>query len=271
MHRSPAVLRNFLSFSGMTLASGLVVLPTLWFGYTILTLTSNFQSVGYFAIAYGIYNIFLIVPSSIVTPLLPRLSEMSKGSRHGFDSTVIQAIRYTSTFIFPLVFAVGLFADSIINILYGSAYSPASIIVFLMVIAAYFYAISSMPLTALLSTGKMRLYLLLQIIWGLTFICMALILTPILGSIGLALAFVVSFGINLISSFIIASLVLKLRLIKVYPNVMLGIIVIFIGLLIDSNFALGLLGKMSILLIGSLIVLIPMRNEIVFILHAVRR
>lgn len=207
--------RMLLSFAIPSVMSAVMVTPILWFGNTVLTLESGFQAMGLFGVAMVFFTGLNMLATSVSIPLVPRVSEMSVRSMERIGPLISTSMRSVSFLFFPLFFAVALFSEEIIGVLYGSDFHDASEAAFLMVTACYFCAVATPVGSAITGLGRMWVALALNMIWAAMFVVLVLFLTPSGGPTGLGLAFAVSYGVHVGVSLVVARKVVHLMIGKV--------------------------------------------------------
>lgn len=194
----------------------LIVQPAYWIGNTKLTLTVGFEAMGFFAVAWFIFQALTIIPNSIVIPLLPKIAELSIGLSKTIEALMTRSIRSASILFFPLFFGIALFSESIIEFLYGSSYLEAGKVVFLMVIAGYFFTISSLVITMIYGIGRTRISLELYILWAILFLFLAIYTIPFFKLEGLGVSFIGSYGCLFFASLLISWKIFNINLKSTY-------------------------------------------------------
>jgi len=258
--------KKLLSYSMYQLVGGLLIVPVLWLGNTELTIVSGLESLGYFAVAFALYSAMMVIPQSIIIPLMPRISQLSVISASSIRKSIADTIRYASLLLFVVVFSVTMFSTIIVEILYGSSYSSASSTLSLMAIAAFFYALTSIAATLYTGTGRMRSYLILNVIGSLSFVIIAFIGIPLLGVEGLGLTYALTYS----SSFVLYLTFSKYQFKMTYPETILPILVatIFIITGFAAIFVLevGLIGEIAIYACGMITMALLMRKDMMSLL-----
>lgn len=200
--RNSTYVKRLFGFALPGVTASSVVGPIYWLGYTELALVAGFGVLGYFSVAMVFFQSLTVLPNSIVIPLIPKISELSVGeaSRH-IAPLVAGSLRSASIMLLPLFLGVGIFSKEIVEILYGSDYSPASESVYAMSAAAYFFALAAVLGAAIAGLGRMWLGLGINFIWAIIFLALVFFLVPAWGAAGLGTAFALSYAIHLANSF----------------------------------------------------------------------
>lgn len=236
---------EFVGFSVLSLLASLTAIPAIWIGNTILAIWTDIESVGYLAIAYGMYNIFMMIPGAMVIPLLPRISELFALNSKKVKDALLLMTRATSFILFPLLFAGSLFSQEIITSVYGSSYANATKVVSFLLAACYLNSQSSLLSTAYIGIGKMREFLFLQSLWAVSFIALVLCLVPQMGVDGIGTSFLVAHGLLLTFASLFSGKLLGVKSSASFLRTIIGSLVIASGFLLavdlDVSFPLRLI------------------------------
>lgn len=202
------LLKKVLSFSLPAVLGAALVGPIIWIANTELTLEEGFEVMGRFAVAMYFFQALSIVANALSVPLAPKLSEMSVNSHDLIEATVSNSIRGATIIIFPVIFAMALYSDSIVAALYGQSFTSSAPIVYLMLVAGFYSSLAAIIGSLVIGLGRMWVGLALNIIWASVFLVSALTAIPILGITGLGLAFAFSYFLH----FVVCSVVSRTRL-----------------------------------------------------------
>jgi O-antigen/teichoic acid export membrane protein len=262
--------RTLLMFAVPAVAGSVIVVPLFWFGSTVLALESGFVAVGQFAIAMVFFQALSLLPSSITTPLVPMISAMSVDSREQIESLISRSLRAVSVLLFPIFFAIALFAGEIVAVLYGPEYDGSSKAVYLMVTACYYVAIASILGAAITGLGRMWVGLGLNLLWGAIFLTLVLVATPSYGPTGLGLAFAISYGIHLANSIAVSNRILNLKIRNVFLIIILSIALFAAGVLTMMDvIEFPLTARISLLAVGTAPMVYLGREEYMMVLRRV--
>jgi O-antigen/teichoic acid export membrane protein len=241
--RGSGSLKTILSFSLPAFLGSIVVLPVFWVGNTELTLTSGFEVMGYFAVSMVVFSSMMILPNAIAIPLVPRISELTVNWREAIGKLISQSVRMASLLLFPLMFGVALFSEYIVAFLYGQTYKSSVVPVYLMVTACYFYALGSIVGALVVGVGRMWVGLGLNIVWACSFLLIVFMIVPVWGATGLAAAYALSYGVLLVTSFVVSKRVLGADLSSAYAASAFAAILFAIGyLLVSDRLEVGVAG-----------------------------
>ena len=190
---------------------------------------------GYFAVAYVVYQALILIPSAISVPMMPRISQLTVGSHEEIQKLVAKVMRTLSIGLFPLLFAVALFSESIVETLYGAGFSASAQPVYLMVAAAYFYSLGTVVGTMITGTGRMWLGLGLNALWGAMFLVFVFVGVPILGTNGLAVSYAAAYSIFLISVLVASERLLNVKVTGMYLAGASSAILFFVGFFLQGE------------------------------------
>ncbi|MCX6660488.1 MAG: oligosaccharide flippase family protein, partial [Candidatus Bathyarchaeota archaeon] len=230
---------------------GLMLTPVVWIANTELTLKAGFEAMGYFAVANVVYQALMLIPSAISIPMMPRISQLTMGNHVDIESLVVKVMRTLSIVLFPLLFAIALFSEFVVEILYGSRYSASAKAVYLMVAASYFFSLSAVVGTMIAGIGRMWLGLGLNIFWAAVFLTLVFAGVPALGTNGLALSYAATYGIFLVFTILVSKRVLHVSVKGMYLTGASAAFFFLVGFLTEGMSTVsGLAAKLGLLLVG---------------------
>ncbi len=259
LHRKSDIVSMLFHFAIPTVLGGLVVTPVVWIANTKLTLDAGLSAMGYFAAANVVYVSLMQIPSAISVPIVPKVSELTVRSRDEIERLLGKALRTLSIALFPLAFGVALFSEIVVEIMYGSRYSAATRVVYLMATASYFYALSAVIGSFVTGMGRMWLWLGLNSLWAGGFLALVFIGVPALGAEGLALSYAAAYCVFLALTITACREVLHLSVKGVYVAGVSAAVFFVIGFFAESvpgpggllvRFGLFLVGVVYFCLIG---------------------
>jgi len=145
----------------------------------VLAFFASDAAIGNFRAAANFLTLLSIVPSSITTALLPAFSKLESSKTEKVNVFFKRANKYTCLLIVPTTTLIVLFSKQIVQIIYGSGYTSASLFLSLGSLVYFLVIIGHLSLTSLFNgIGETRLTLNVTIINFLVL----LILSPILAA-----------------------------------------------------------------------------------------
>lgn len=184
--------------------------------------------VGFYNSADPIARIPLVISLSIATVLLPATSEAyTMGDQKQLQIYVTDCLRYCILTVLPLCILISVFSTPTLSLLFGSAYTPASGVLSILVIGMSFYSIYMVSSSILQGTGKPKTPMYILIAGTIINIILNITFVQIMGINGAAIATTITTAILMI---VILYLVKQATQIKIpYKN---------IGLILLSNIIL---------------------------------
>jgi len=255
--------KRLLAYSIPAVLSASLVVPVVWLGNTALALSTSFEILAYFAVAYVTFQSLNVFPQSIVIPLIPRVSELSIASPKDIPASIVWTLRFSSVTLLPIVVSVALFAKPIVTLLYGEAYAPAADAVYLMVTASYFYATASIIGAAIAGIGRVWVGFGLNALWALLFLVLSAFLIPRWGVLGLAATFSCSYAAHVVSSFVVMKKVVRVDLREGCLLPAVGTLLLLLGYLLTSTGALESWPAKVVLLVVTIAVVFRLGKETV--------
>jgi O-antigen/teichoic acid export membrane protein len=252
LHRQSVTVPMLFSFALPAVLGGLMVTPVVWIANTELTLNAGLNAMGCFAVAYAVYTALILIPSAISTPMMPRVSQLTVGNHDDIESLVVKVLRTLSIALFPLMFAIALFAEFVVEFTYGSRYSASAKAVYLMVTASYFYSLSAVVGAMITGMGRMWLWLGLNIFWAAVFLTLVFAGVPALGTNGLALSYATAYGIFLVLTILVSKRVLHVSVKGMYLAGASAALFFLTGFFTEGMSTVsGLAAKLGLLLVGT--------------------
>lgn len=159
----------------------------------MLKFITNNANVGVYDAGVKISEVWYFIPALIVSSLFPAIINSQKVSRVFFEQRIMKL--YSLLFYLALCVAlpVTLFADHIINVLYGSAFAGASSVLSLYVWAGIPVFLSIAISSYLIAENKTIVSFVSSIIGMVANIVLNLILIPLYGTSGAAVATLISY------------------------------------------------------------------------------
>lgn len=162
-------------------------------GQVVNLIVARFVDLG----LYGLYSVaqsasalvgYIDYPiSTIDFTIFARLQGL--GDRTLLQKVYRQMVRYDSAFVLPAALFVGMFAEPLVVLLFGSAYSGAGILVSLLMISWFVYALGGSMTTDLVSSqGHTAVVGIITIVNSLFGIVVALVTIPLIGLQGYLVA-----------------------------------------------------------------------------------
>lgn len=214
-----------LNFRGLT--PSLYILPILSFGYyriltsmyttfnvTFLGFVKNDIEVGYFTTATKLYTIILSVFSAFTTVMIPRVSYMlEQGQKEELRQIANKITSLLVTFSVPVILFCIFNGEAIILLIAGAGYEgailPFRIVIFLLFIIGMEQVVIQQFLMA---SASNRSILSVSTTGAVVGIALNILLTPILGAVGSAIAWGVSEASVLCVGLLLLSRVLGITL-----------------------------------------------------------
>jgi len=179
--------------------SGLMVAPVIWVTNTILAnQQGGYGELGLFNAANQWRMVVIFLPGLLTSVMLPVLSEThGREDRTDFVGAVILNLRATWVIALPLtVFIVTM--NKPLAALFGSQFEGTAPIISVLMIAVFLNVVNGAVGTALAGSGRMWTGMFMNFGWAVILVGSSLILIPLLGGLGLAVAYLVSYSAHTI-------------------------------------------------------------------------
>ncbi len=222
-------------------------------------------SVGYYHIAFTIYAVLMMIPSSLQTPLLPILSEANSVNRSEFKAFNTKLVRIMSVLMIAISSLVILFSGPIVMIIYGNAYLSAIPLLAVLAGASYFMSINALLMSATVGSGNTKLMILIDLVQAFTILSISYYLIPAIGVIAMGIVFFITGTVALIVYLLFFKRLNLIDVSKILKNVIVGGIVVLLCsvLMVNLTFSLFtvIISLVVYLLILSLCYKLLKKNE----------
>ncbi len=180
--------------------SSLIVGPVIWITNTLLIKQPNgFHELGVVNVALQWESAVKFLPLYIGTAAIPVMTDitLNRNYRDGFILTM-KLMKTVFIITFPIAIAIAMLAPNIIKG-YGDSFKGGEYVIVVTAFTAVLVMTSNQLGSFISATGKMWLGLVLNLIWGMSFILLSLIFLNT-GSTGFVNAKLFSYGIHMILS-----------------------------------------------------------------------
>ncbi|CAD6493248.1 MAG: putative flippase AglR [Candidatus Argoarchaeum ethanivorans] len=169
--------------------------------------------VGYYAVAVGLSKFFWIIPSAIQTITYPATSEYWANNNHSALQTMVdKSMKYTACVLLPIGLGVGFFAREIITLMFEGGFVYAVLPLQILIVGTVIFGIFKSIGGSLISIGRADLSLKITAMGALVNVLSNLLLIPLLGISGAAMATTLSF---LLMAFLSLYLIHKLLQVRI--------------------------------------------------------
>jgi O-antigen/teichoic acid export membrane protein len=206
-----------------------------------ITYFKGIEDVGLYQAAFPTAQFLWIFSSAISIVILPVISELwVLRKKKILDNTVSIVIKFLFIFLFPVAAILISFPDLTLSMLFGEAYIPAAGALQILAVGAIFYSVYSLLNITLIGIGKPSIST--KIFVAMTFIALLLnlLLVPLFGIIGAAIATVISYVAGFCIAFLLLKRDIKIKvkffdIVKIFGS---GFVSIFLILLIKPGLIL---------------------------------
>ncbi|HIH62055.1 MAG TPA: flippase [Methanobacteriales archaeon] len=147
------------------------------------------KAVGYYTAADPIARLPLIISLSVATAVLPATSEASALKDNSLLETyVVQSYRLVMLFVLPLCIGIAIFSRPILELLFGGAFIYGAGALTILVVGMTFYTLFALSASIAQGIGHPRLPMYILLIGTLINLVLNIIMVPVYGIEGGALA-----------------------------------------------------------------------------------
>lgn len=186
------------------------VAVTLFFrvNYLIVEALQGFEQVGYYAFAFNVMQLALVVPGMLMAGLYPRLCELIERDPARFRQVVAWLFFGAAAFGYGAAIFIALFGQALVGLLFGAKYLPAVPVLSWMFVAMAALATATVRAAVINVQQAQSLHLWSALIGLATLVPSSLWLVPMWGARGAAIAVV---GSALVSGALTSFVFRKLR------------------------------------------------------------
>ncbi|MEA2018495.1 MAG: flippase [Campylobacterota bacterium] len=187
--------KYLLSKSWMIMLGGLFAIIYLKIDQIMLKWMIGNESVGVYAIASSLSEVWYFLPTIIVTSLFPKIIEMKNSFSVNYHQRLQQLFDLLFVIAFVLAILVSIFANDVILFLYGQEYALAGQILSIHIWAGVFIFMRALFSKWIIIEDMLMFSLITQGFGALTNIILNFILIPKYGAYGAAFATLFSYAI----------------------------------------------------------------------------
>jgi stage V sporulation protein B len=153
--------------------------------------------VGYYAVAVGLSKFFWIIPQAVQSITYPATSEYwSKNNHSALQLMIDKSMKYTACVLLPIGLGVGFFAKEIITLIFGDGFVHAVLPLQILIVGTVVFGLIKSVGSSVTGMGRPDIALKLVCISATTNVVLNVLLIPIYGIAGAAVATTVSLFIG---------------------------------------------------------------------------
>jgi O-antigen/teichoic acid export membrane protein len=185
------------------LLNGIMVAPVVWVTNAILVNSAGgYGEMGLFNAANQWRTILMYIPSIVLTPLLPIMTQLHATRQYDqLRRVLIRTLGLSVGVVGCLALGFSVFAPEIMR-LYGSGFESGTNVFYLIMLVSVLLSAGVVVGGLLSSTGAMWTGFLFNSVWAAAMIGTAVLAVPQEGALGLALAYAVSYTIHTAIQFV---------------------------------------------------------------------
>ena len=154
----------------------------------MLSKMRGLAEVGIYSAAYNITIALVSIPHIYVQSIFPTLSRFFVKSKSSIEVTYNKSLKYLSILAIPITTILFFLSDNIVHFLYGQGFHNSSMVLKIIAITIFFRFVTFVNGIVIISIDKQKQRLYYQGITALINIVLNLILIPLYGYVGAAIA-----------------------------------------------------------------------------------
>jgi O-antigen/teichoic acid export membrane protein len=174
------------------IAIGIAILAFVSYSQLTIVLMKTFstqEQLGYYAMAFGITNVLLVIPTSLIMALFPQIITITEGKQKRCDMITLST-RLTLPITLPIALLLIVFANDILTFWMGVRYSPASLELKILAVTLVFSAISFLCRLFLFAMDNYKAEIAINVTAILITLLFGIPLCMLYGGVGIAALFV---------------------------------------------------------------------------------
>jgi len=160
--------------------------------YFILSWFGSAEMMGYYAIAYRLFEIAMLAVAAVTTAIFPRISRQYADDPAGFRHSVRQLALGLTGLLIPIALAGYLFADSYVWLLFNKQYPQPVLLAELFILVLPLAGLDLMCATVLNSADHQTHDLKAMAVGAFIYACALMLLVPQYFGVGALVAFVIA-------------------------------------------------------------------------------
>ena len=197
-----SIIKTLLIFSVPLFISAMIFRPANLFVNTIIFDSLGPDELGYYRIAFTIFMIMMMIPSSIQVPLLPLFSEANSRSKKDLKTFTTAVFKFNALIMLVISSMVILFSGPFVKIVYGQQYLQSINILAIFGCASFFNAMGTIFYTSIIGRGKTVLIAIMSALQALILVILSFLIIPKYGLIGASIIYIFT-GIASLSIYLI--------------------------------------------------------------------
>jgi len=197
----------------------------------VITFFRSSAEVGLYQVALPTSQLLWIFVASLSGILFPVLSEMwAKNHKEHLSNGVSVLLKLSFILMIPLALIIISFPELILSILFGNSYIGAAFALQILSIGAIFYTLMTIFSTTLNAIGKPQINTKIIVLIAIFNLIFNIILVPLFGIIGAAIASITSYiiGFLLSAHFSKKHVILDIQWLSLIKTLVLGVIVLIL-------------------------------------------
>lgn len=190
-------LQKLVSFSWPLFVVSILLIINKWAGIWILGYFSDSSQVGLYSASFSIAGMVFITLNAVNYMFLPKVSELyGEGNKTEINYLFSEVTRWILTVSIPIIAGLVIFPEEILELFFGPSYAQNPEVLSILSIG-FFVAVGTGPAGSLLvSAGKTRAKMVGIGILSTTLILISIMLVPIYGVLGAAIATTIGYTLG---------------------------------------------------------------------------
>ena len=188
VHFKNKMVTTLLSFGGAVFimqVCGIIILQT---DQIVIGTFLTMGAITFYAAAFKIYLLVRRIPELVLPSIFPAASELdAKQNSNALHALFIRGSKYMTAAFLSVVIPVIILSKSILTVWMGHEFASMYLVLWILLAGLFFNINHLVPLQILQGMGRIRMVMILHVVWAISNLALSIILVQKIGLIGIAL------------------------------------------------------------------------------------
>ena len=188
VHFKKKMVTTLLTFGGAVFimqVCGIIILQT---DQIVIGAFLTMGAITFYAAAFKIYLLVRRVPELMLPSIFPAASELdAKQDKNALQALFIRGSKYTTAAFLSLVIPTIILSKPILTVWMGAEFASMYLVLWILLAGLFFNINHLVPVTILQGMGKIRVVMILHVVWAISNLALSIILVQRIGLVGIAL------------------------------------------------------------------------------------
>lgn len=188
LHFNKKMITTLLTFGGAIFiiqVCGIIILQT---DQIIIGAFLTMGAITFYAVAFKIYLLVRRIPELMLLSIFPAASELdAKQYKNAIQALFIRGSKYMTATFLSFVIPIIILSKPILTVWMGHEFTSMYVVLWILLAGLFFNINHLVPVTILQGMGKIRVVMILHVVWAISNLALSIILVNKMGMVGIAL------------------------------------------------------------------------------------